>query len=140
MSIVVSMFGELLILIIFGMILYPAGSLWYKFLWTMVFCGVGMGATVGAMLDLFVVERLSGWPAILATLFLYVLVLGIACDVLCLHLDLSHQWFGGGEHPTLFIVNGILMSAIGGLLVGFLLFTKTGSRLFKKLETGDKNA
>ena len=37
--------GELLLLVIYGIILFPEGNILYKVLWTLVFCGIGMGST-----------------------------------------------------------------------------------------------
>ena len=59
--------GELLLLVIYGIILFPEGNLMYKVLWTLGFCGIGMGATLGAGINLFIVGRHAGLKAIFIT-------------------------------------------------------------------------
>ena len=133
LSIAFSVFAEFLLFLIFGIFLYPAGNLLNKFLWTVVFCGVGMGSVVGAMLNLFVVDRLEGMKAVLATTALSAIILGIACDLLCLSLDQHFQYFGGTENAGLFLGGGMLMAALGGAILGSLLFTSKGQRLLTRL-------
>lgn len=56
-------------------------------------------------------------------------ILGVLCNWLCYRLDAHYfHYFGGAESPTLFIANGIVMSAVGGLLIGWLLFVPQGQR------------
>ena len=128
LSIALSMLGELVIFVVWGVILYPEGSVLNKLLWTVFFCGMGMGGTVGALIALFVVDRLDGLAAILATTLLSIGVLGGACNLLCLSLDEHFLYLGGAENRSLFVGNGIVMSALGGLLVGWLSFTERGRR------------
>lgn len=129
-----SVLAETAIFVIWGLILYPEGSILAKFLWTIVFCGIGMGSVVAVALILFVVDRLDGWPAVAATSAITALVLGGVCNMLCFQLD-SHffHYFGGAENPTLFIVNGFVMAALGGALGGWLLFTPRGQRHLDRL-------
>ncbi len=130
LSILLSMFGELIILIVWGVILYPTGELATKFLWTVVFCGLGMGSAVGALLVLFVVDRLHGRAAIVASTLLSALILGVGCNALCYQLDVHYfHSFGGAESPGLFIGNGVVMSMLGGALVGWLVFSERGASL-----------
>ncbi len=133
LAIAAAMFGELAIFLIFGVVLYPAGSILSKFLWTVVFCGIGMGAALGAAVSLFVVDRFDGARAIGATTVLSVLMLGLACDLLCLELDKHFEFFGGHEMPTLFLLNGVVMSLVGGLAIGSALFTVRGRNLLDRL-------
>ena len=53
--------GELLLLVIYGIILFPGGNMIYKVLWTLVFCGIGMGQPLVPALisSLSVVTRVS---------------------------------------------------------------------------------
>jgi len=125
--------AELIIFLIWGVWLYPDGNLLYKFLWAVVFCGIGMGAVVGMMLNMIVVDRWQGWKAIAATTAISIVVLGVICDTLCLSLDNVFGYFGGAENPALFLGNGLIMSAIGGLVVGYLLFTQKGEAWLDKV-------
>lgn len=133
LSIALSVFGELIILIVWGVILYPSGELATKFLWTVVFCGLGMGSVFGALLVLFVVDRLHGRAAVAASASLSALVLGVGCNVLCFQLD-AHYFhsFGGAESPALFIGNGVVVSVLGGALVGWLVFSDRGASLLAR--------
>lgn len=96
-------------------------------------CGIGMGATVGSLINLFVVGSWNGTKAVLATIGLSVVLLGVICDLLCLNLDRTFQYFGGSENAGLFLGNGILMAAAGGVLVGALLFTEKGRTLLTRV-------
>lgn len=43
-----------------------------------------------------------------------------ACNLLCCQLDTHYfRYFGGAESPVLFIINGVVMSIIGGAIVGW---------------------
>ena len=126
LAILVSMAGEGLIFLIFGLLLNGAANWPAKLVWTVGFCGVGMGSGVGAFVDLFVVGRLSGARAILATCGISTALLGVACNLLCWRLDLGLHFFGGAEHPLVFLGSGILGAVSVGLGLGLLLFTKPG--------------
>ncbi len=125
--------GEFLIFIVFGVLLFPGGNLLHKFLWTTVFCGLGMGATLGALVDLWIVDCLSGISAVMGTVALSTGLLGIVCNLLCLHLDHSFHYFGGAENELLFFVNGLIMAAGGGALASGLLFTSRGQSLLNRI-------
>jgi hypothetical protein len=128
-----SVIGEFLLLIIYGIILFPGGNMIYKVLWTLLFCGIGMGATLGTCINLFVINRYSGIKAFLLTILLAFMVMGIACDLLCLNLDLHFNYFGAKTNPFLFSTGGILGSLIAGAGIGGLLFSKAGQSLMGKL-------
>ena len=115
------------------MLLYPEGSLLSKFLWTVLFCGVGMGSAMGTIISLGVVGRLNGSQAILACTLISTVTLGFACNFLCFNLDQHFHYFGGQDNPQFFIINGIIMAAIGGVLSGWLLFTPSGSRVLDRV-------
>ena len=133
LSIALSMLGELTILLVWGIFLYPAGDLATKFLWTVVVCGLGMGSTIGALLVLLVVGRLWGAAAIAASTVLSTLVLGVGCNLLCFQLD-THFFhsFGGAENSGLFLWNGVFMAAVGGAITGWLVFTDSGARILTR--------
>jgi hypothetical protein len=125
--------GEILLLILYGIILFPDGSVIHKALWTLIFCGIGMGATLGAFINIFVVDRFNGLKAIVATTALSLIILGIACNLLCLNLDRHFHYFGGSSNPYLFSFGGVLGSIIGGIAVGIVLFTQKGNEYLEKL-------
>jgi len=126
-SIAASVLGEAVLLIVYGMLLNPAGDLVAKALWTLVFCGLGMGSVVGALLVLLVVDRLEGAAAIGASATISAGVLGLFCNVLCYRLD-SHyfHYFGAAEQPLLFLAPGIILPAALGAGFGWLMFTPRG--------------
>jgi len=132
-SIALSTTAEFIVFVVFGLLLFPEGPWLKKLLWTVVFCGIGMGATTGTFISLFIVDRWQGWRAIVATSVLATIILGVVCDTLCLSLDRQFLYFGGAEDSVLFLGNGILMSAVGGLIVGNLLFTDRGQHLLDRL-------
>ncbi|MHC4587517.1 MAG: hypothetical protein ACYS3N_23570 [Planctomycetota bacterium] len=126
-------FGELLLLILFGIILFPDGSMLHKALWTLVFCGIGMGATLGAFINILVVDRFHGMKAIFTTTALSLIILGIACNLLCLNLDKHFHYFGGSSNPYLFSFGSVFGSVIGGLIAGTILFTEKGNKYLERL-------
>ena len=121
-----SILGEATIFVVWGLILFPDGSVFYKFMWTIVFCGLGMGGAFGAVVALGLLDRMSGWPAVLVTGLISSIMLGIFCNTLCLRLDMIFGFFGAQGSGGLFLVNDIAMAAVGGLLVGWLTFTERG--------------
>ena len=125
--------GELVLLLIYGIILFPEGNLMYKVLWTLGFCGIGMGATLGTGINLFIVGRYSGTKAIMLTILLSFLIMGIACDLLCLNLDLHFNYFGAQTNPVLFSAGGLIGSLIGGAGIGGLLFSGTGRSILDRI-------
>jgi hypothetical protein len=133
-SIALSMTAEFFLFLVFGVFLFPAGPWLNKLLWTVVFCGIGMGATMGAFIDLLIVGRWQGRKAIVATMLLSIVILGIACDMLCPSLDRKFLYFGGAEDSVLFVATSVVMAAIGGLIGGGgVLFTKFGQQLLDRL-------
>jgi hypothetical protein len=126
-SLLFTVVGEFLLLVIYGIILFPDGNMIYKVLWTLVFCGIGMWATLGTSINLFIIGRYAGLKAILVTILLSFLIMGVACDLLCLNLDLHFNYFGAQINPLLFSTGGMLGSLIAGAGIGGLLFsTNTG--------------
>lgn len=128
-----SVIGEFILLIIYGIILFPGGNMIYKFLWTVVFCGIGMGATLGTGINLFVIGRYSRLKATLLTILLAVVVMGVACDLLCLNLDRQFHYFGAQTNPLLFSFGGIFGSLLAGTGIGGVLFSKAGQSLMAKI-------
>lgn len=132
--------GELIIFLVWGLWLHPGGNVVNKFLWTVVFCGFGMGSSVAVLLILSVVDKLTGWKAAWAASTITFGILGVLCNWLCFRLDSRYfHYFGGAESPTLFIASGILMSTLGGLLIGWLLFVPSGQRVLRRIWPGNNN-
>lgn len=126
--------GEASIFVIFGLYLFPDGNLLYKALWTLLFCGVGMGAVLGGLLNIFVVNKArSPQKAIIITIAFSFVLLGVGCNLLCLNLDLTFGYFGVHSNPLFFFFNGLGLSAVGGLIIGSLLFTQKGGELLNKI-------
>ncbi|MCB2092109.1 MAG: hypothetical protein KDF58_11715 [Alphaproteobacteria bacterium] len=132
-AILFSVLGEAVIFLVWGVILYPEGSILHKFLWTIVFCGLGMGSAGGAFISLYVVGRFTGIKALVACGLISGVLLGLFCNYLCFNLDMHFNYFGGASTPGLFIWSGIIMAVAGGMLVGWLCFTKTGNTWLDKL-------
>ena len=127
-----SVIFEGFIFIIFGVILFPEGSLLDKFIWTVFFCGLGMGGAVGTWINLLVVDRFEGRMAVFMTLIIAILFL-TSCDLLCLRLDHLFHYFGGDRYPHLFFYSGLVMTVIGALVTGLLLFTERGVKLLDNI-------
>ncbi len=128
LGILFAMAGELLVFLVFGLLLNGPGDWQTKLLWTVGFCGIGMGSAFGAFVDLLIVGRWTGLRAIMATCVISTVILGVACNVLCWRLDLGLHYFGGAEHPMLFLTSGIAGAMAGGAAVGALLFSDAGQR------------
>ena len=112
--------------------LFPQGNLLYKILWTIVFCGIGMGATVGVLVDLFIIDKYIGIKAIIFTILLTFATLEIVCNLLCLQLDLHFNYFGAEANSILFLTGSIAGSVIAGLVVALLLFSEKGNIILHK--------
>ena len=117
----------------YGIILFPEGNLILKALWTLVFCGIGMGATLGAFINILIVDRFHGMKAIFYTSALSIIILGIACNLLCLNLDGYFHYFGGSSNPYLFSFGSVFGSVIGGSILGMILFTEKGNKYLEKI-------
>ena len=114
--------GELLILLIFGVWLFPGGNLVVKAVWELGFCGIGMGLILATTIRWLVVGRFEGADAMAAIRLLSVTLLGVGCNTLCLAIDRQWNMFGGHDMPELWILSGLAMSLLGGTWIGWLLF------------------
>ena len=131
-SLAVCIFGELLLFIIYGVVLFPQDNLIYKFLWTVI-CGIGMGATFGAFVNLFIIDKYIRIKAITLTILLTLATLGIICNRLCFQLDLHFHYFGAETNPILFNSGSIAESMVAGLVIALLLFSVKGDMVFHEL-------
>lgn len=102
-------FGEMAILLLWGVWLPPAGSIWPKLLRTAT-CGVAMGATIGALTICFVIGRLRGLSTLIATGTLYIFILTYG-TFLCFAIDLDLRLFAAREAPMLFILGALVPTA-----------------------------
>ena len=133
LGILFSVLGEGAIFLIWGVILYPEGNLFHKFIWTVILCGFGMGSAIGVLVNLFIVGRMRGLSAILLSMLFSMLLLGIVCNFLCFILDAHFDYFGGKDTPDLFLLNGFFSSTLGGILLGWFCFTDKGNEILDKL-------
>lgn len=118
--------AELVLLIYYGIYLSDQGSLLNKVIWTLGFCGIGMGLSLGGLIDIFLVGRVTEKIGIWSTMVFMVITLGVACNWLCMNLDRHFKYFGGAENPYLFFLPSFLASIVGGWLLGWLLFSRKG--------------
>ena len=131
LGIALTAFGELLILVIWGVILFPGGDVLKKLAWTGT-CGVAMGATIGALVNLFVTGRLEGRQAMTWTALIYFGVLSY-CNVLCYSIDLTMGFFGAQTHPGLFLAGGFVPALVTSIPYAWLLFSQRGPELLAKV-------
>ena len=57
LAILFSVLGEAVILVVWGFYLFPEGSWFNKFMWTIVYCGLGMGGAFGSVVALGLLGR-----------------------------------------------------------------------------------
>jgi hypothetical protein len=131
-AITFTLLGEALIFFVWGVHLFPVGALWRKAVWTGT-CGVAMGATIGALVNIVVIGRMDGRRAVLWSGLLYFVVLAF-CTFLCFHIDLATgSGFGAQEAPILFVVGGVMPALISSFAYSWLLFSEKGSKLLSRL-------
>ena len=133
-SVALSVIGEFGLFVSFGLILFPEGSWLLKLLWTVVFCGLGMGAVLGGFINLFIIDRFDGKKAIWLCTVASLVIIGTLCDLLCYYLDLEFNYFGGGSNGFLFHASSWLLAALGGYLAGWLLFSDRGNSMLKRMK------
>ena len=130
-AITFTLFGETLIFLIWGVLLFPGGNLWHKAIWTGT-CGIAMGATIGGLVNVLVVGRLAGKKAAICSGAVYVAVLAL-CTLLCYRLDLAlGSHFGAQKAPLLFLLGGLLPAFVSGVFYAWLLFSEEGGRLLSR--------
>ncbi|UWR09558.1 hypothetical protein [Ruegeria sp. B32] len=119
-AILLTTLAEVFYLVVWGMVLFPQGSLAGKAMWTLT-CGVAMGAVIGAATLVAIEPRYSG-TAGLWRAALIVTVVGSYCALLCSRIDARFGYFGGSEHAGLFIASGVVPAIAGGVFYGWLLY------------------
>ncbi len=118
-AIVMTTAAEVFYLVVWGMVLFPAGDWVGKVVWTLT-CGLAMGAVIGALTLLWVEPRYAGRSALLRAAFV-VVVIGSYCAWLCSQIDIRFGYFGGAERTSLFILSGIIPAVVGGLFYGWIV-------------------
>jgi hypothetical protein len=124
-------FGELLIFLLWGLLLFPEGNVLAKLAWTAT-CGIAMGAVNGAVINVFVTGRLTGPQAIIACALIYFAVL-VYCTVLCYRVDLRMGLFGARPDPGLFLAGGFVPAFISSLPYAWLLYSERGRTLLDRV-------
>lgn len=119
-AVLLTTLAELFYLVVWGMWLFPQGSLTGKVVWTLT-CGLAMGAVIGAA-TLVWVEPWHRRTAAMWRAALIVAAVGCYCALLCSRIDARFGYFGGAENSGLFIAAGVLPALAGGLLYGWLLY------------------
>lgn len=121
-------FGELFLLLFFGVWLFPGGNIHAKVAWTIGFCGIGMGVVVGTLSFWLVDGRIGGIKAVLTTGGLSFLVIGVGCNAICFMIDRKFNYFGAVDQPLVWIGSGVVMSLLGGIVLGSMMFLKPVNR------------
>ncbi|OJJ94923.1 hypothetical protein ASPACDRAFT_64847 [Aspergillus aculeatus ATCC 16872] len=119
-----SLAAETIFLAVGVFIMTGTRDLYYKVLWTLVFCPLGMGGAMGGLINLFIVDHHYGERAAHFTGILSLLVLS-SCNYLCYNLDRHFGWFGATDHPMWFQWRYPMIWAMG-YVNGLLLFTDEG--------------
>ncbi|CAF0718869.1 unnamed protein product [Adineta steineri] len=107
-------------------------DIFYKILWTLFFCGIGMGSTMGTFVNIFITDRYFNSKAIFGTLILGLIVFG-TCNVLCFRLDHHFDYYGAIKYPVFFLSKGFVAGLLGSLINGYLLFNANGQKLLIKM-------
>ncbi|CAF1428924.1 unnamed protein product [Didymodactylos carnosus] len=127
-----SMATELIFLIIGICVFSGFRDIFYKIVWTLFFCGVGMGATMGTLINIFITDQYFNYKAIFGSLILGIIVFG-TCNILCFNLDHHFDYWGAIKHPTFFLSKGFVAGISGSLINGYLLFNANGQKLLIKM-------
>lgn len=126
-----SLFAEVIFLAVGVFIMTGTQDLFYKVMWTLVFCPLGMGGAMGGLINIFIVDHYYGKKAAHFTGILSLLLLS-TCNYLCYSLDRHFGWFGAAEHPMWFHWRYPMIWAVG-YYNGLLLFTDKGQERLASL-------
>ncbi|UZE96007.1 hypothetical protein [Alkalimarinus alittae] len=131
-SIFLAVFIEIINLVLFSFLTGSSEQLVDKTLWTVGVGGIGMGAVLGVFLVLSLVGQIEGKQAIIGTIFFSVLILGVVAKLAAIKMETINIAFNLSEWSLLYFLNGVVSAAIGGALLGWLLFTKGGNNLLTR--------
>lgn len=126
-----SLIAEIIFLAVGVFIMTGTRDLFYKVMWTLVFCPLGMGGAMGALTNCFIVDHYYGKKAAQFTGILSLLVLS-TCNYLCYNLGRHFGWFGANEHPMWFHWRYPMIWVVG-YWNGLLLFTDRGQERLARL-------
>ncbi|KAL2813776.1 hypothetical protein BDW59DRAFT_167412 [Aspergillus cavernicola] len=126
-----SLFAEIAFLAVGILIMTGSRDLFYKVMWTLVFCPLGMGGAMGSLINVFIVDHYYGKKAAHFTGILALLVLS-TCNYLCYNLDKHFGWFGASEHPMWFHWRYPMIWAVG-YWNGLMLFTDKGQERLARM-------
>jgi hypothetical protein len=131
LGITITAFGEVLIFILRGLLLFPEEDMLTKLAWTAT-CGIAMGAVIGALINVFVTGRLAGCRAMITCALIYIVVLSY-CSVLCYRIDLTIGYFGARSNPELFLAGGFVPALVTSIPYAWFLFSEQGSTILEKV-------
>ena len=132
-SIFLSFILELVNLAVFGFTTGDSAYLVDKVIWTVAIGGIGMGAVLGVMIDIVLVGQLRGKEAVWGTTLLTVMILGVVGKLVSLNMATIDIAFGFSQTPIQYFSLGVVGAALGGALLGWLLFTDQGNTKLDKL-------
>ncbi len=132
-SIFIAVSIECINLILFGFLTGSADYLVDKLLWTIGIGGIGMGAVLGVFITISLVGQIQGKQAIIGTVFFSVLILGVVSKVAAIKMETINIAFNLSEWPVLYFVNGVVSAAIGGAILGWLLFSSAGNKALSNI-------
>lgn len=118
-AIAMTTLAELVYLLVWGLYLFPAGSVAGKVAWTLT-CGIAMGSVIGMFVLIFAEHRPARQAAFVA--WLATAGVGSYCAYLCSRIDIRFAYFGGEEQTSLFLLGGIIPAVLGGVLYAALLY------------------
>ena len=127
-SIFIAVILEIINLIVFGFLTGSTDYLVDMVLWTVGIGGIGMGAVLGVFLIMALVGQLRGKQAVVGTIFFSVLILGVVSKLTAIKMETINIAFNLGDWPVLYFMNGVVTAAVGGAILGWVLFTKSGNR------------
>lgn len=110
-----TLIAEAVYFVVWGLILFPGGSVTGKVLWTAT-RSVATGAVVGTT-TIILVDKSNGTAMSMALAALAMIAVGSFYAFLCNRNDYS----GGPEKSTLFIASEIVPAVLGGFLYGWRL-------------------
>ena len=119
-----SLLAEIFFFTVAVLVMSGTKDLIYKIIWTLVVCPLGMGAAMGSLINVFVVDHHYGSKAVHFTAILTFLVLS-ACNYLCYSLDYHFGYFGAEKHPMWFHLRYPILYFVG-YTNGKFLFTDEG--------------
>ena len=127
-----SMGAEFMFLLISIFFFSGFKDIFYKIMWTLFFCGIGMGSTMGTLVNMFITDQYFNSKAIFGTTLLGLLVFG-TCNILCFRLDHHFDYYGSFNYPVFFLSKGFAAGILGSLFNAYLLFSPNGQKLLIKM-------